>query len=96
MKYIVTFEWDNGEANIDMVRWIINRSVSDTNYLVKAYLSPANNKKEVLPKIKGAIEAFKNGDITDRPVGYLTNKTIRANFNKRITRLEEAIKKWEG
>lgn len=24
MKYIVTFEWDNGEANVDMVRWIIH------------------------------------------------------------------------
>lgn len=95
MNTIIKFEFDNGVANIDLKQWILNRSVGDTNTFVRKFIKPCTNKWEVITMITIICKAFRNGDITERPYGFSSNKAIAQKFWRRIEILENAAKKYE-
>ena len=101
MNTIIKFEFENkwkpqnGVANIDLKQWILNRSVGDTNILVRKFIKPCTNKWEVIPMITIICKAFREGDIKDRPYGFSSNKTVAQKFWRRIEILEDAVKKYE-
>ena len=91
----IKFQHDSGYAYIDLRTWILNRNISDTNELVRKYLKVCTNKHEVCPAILEICQAFRDGDIDERPYGYRTNKAINHKFWRRIEILEDAVKKYE-
>lgn len=95
MNTSVKFEHPNGVAQIDIKEWILNRNISDTKELIRNFLKICNNKHEVCPVILEVCQAFRNGDIDERPYGYRTNMAINHKFWRRIEILENAVKKYE-
>ena len=101
MNTIIKFEFENrwepqsGVANIDLKQWILNRSVGDTNTLVRKFIKPCAIKWEVIPMITIICKAFREGDIKDRPHGFSSNKAVAQKFWRRIEILENAMKKYE-
>lgn len=101
MNTTIKFEFENrwepqnGIAYIDLKQWVLNRSVGDTNTLVRKFIKPCTNKWEVIPMITIICKAFREGDIDERPYGYRTNMAINHKFWRRIEILEEAVKKLE-
>lgn len=95
MNTSVKFEYHNGVAQIDIKEWILSRSISDTKELTRNFLKICSNKYEVCPAILEICQAFRNGDIDERPYGYRTNMAINHKFWRRIEILEDAVKKYE-
>lgn len=40
-------------------------------------------------------KAFREGDIADKPYGFISNKAVAQKFWRRIEILEDAMKKYE-
>lgn len=101
MNTTIKFEFENrwepqnGVAHIDLKKWILNRTVGDTNTLVRKFIKPCTNKWEVIPMITIICKAFRKGDIKDRPYGFSSNKAVAQKFWRRIEILEDAVKKYE-
>lgn len=91
----VKFQHDTGYAYIDLRAWILNRSIGDTKELIRNFLKICNNKYEVCPTILEVCQAFRDGDIKDRPYGFISNKAVAQKFWRRIEILEDAVKKYE-
>lgn len=95
MNTTIKFEFDSGVSHIDLKSWILNRSISDTNAFVRQFIKPCNNKWEVISMITIICKAFREGDITERPYGFISNKLVAQKFWRRIEILEDAVKKYE-
>ena len=95
MNTTIKFEFDSGVSHIDLKQWVLNRSVGDTNTLVRKFIKPCTNKWEVIPMITIICKAFRNGDIKERPYGFSSNKAVAQKFWRRIEILEGAVKKYE-
>ena len=95
MNAIIKFEFDSGVSHIDLKQWILNRSVGDTNTLVRKFIKPCTNKWEDIRMITIICKAVRNGDIKDRPYGFSSNKAVVQKFWRRIEILEDAMKKYE-
>lgn len=95
MNTTIKFKFDSGVSHIDLRQWILNRSVGDTNTLVRKFIKPCINKWEVIPIITIICKAFREGDITERPYGFSSNKAVVQKFWRRIEILEGAVKKYK-
>ena len=93
MNTTIKFEFDSGVSRIDLKQWVLNRSVGDTNAFVRQFIKPCNNKFEVCPIVIIICKAFRNGNITERPYEFSSNKAVAQKFWRRIEILEDAIKK---
>lgn len=97
IKFEFENKWEsqNGVAHIDLKQWILNRTVGDTNTFVRQFIKPCTNKWEVIPMITIICKAFREGDIADKPHGFISNKAVAQKFWRRIEILEDAMKKYE-
>lgn len=95
MNTTIKFEFDSGVSCIDLKSWILNRSISDTNAFVRLFIKPCNNKFEVCSIVIIICKAFRNGDITEKPYGFTSNKSVAQKFWRRIEILENAVEKYK-
>ena len=88
---MINIQYDHGEMNIDIVKFLVNRNLNDIRYLCKNIIAISHKRLDIKSEICYIIEAIRNGDI-ERPKFY--NPKDNGQFEKRMSRMIEYLDKY--
>lgn len=88
---MMNIQYDRGEMNIDIVKFLVNRNLNDIGYLCKNIIAISPKRLDIKNEICYTIEAMRSGDI-ERPKFYHLKDNER--FEKKMSRMIEYLDKY--
>lgn len=88
---MINIPYKHGEMNIDIVKFLVNRSLNDIRYLCKNIIAISSKRLDIRNEIYYTIEAIRNGDI-ERPKFYKPKDNEQ--FEKKMSRMIEYLDKY--
>ena len=88
---MINIPYEHGEMNIDIVKFLVNRSLNDIRYLCKNIIAISPKRLDIKNEICYTIKAIRDGDI-ERPIFYKPKDYEQ--FEKKMTRMIKYLDKY--
>ena len=88
---MINIPYKHGEMNIDIMKFLLHRNLSDIRYLCKNIIAISPKKLDIKHEICYTIEAIRSGEI-ERPRFYKSK--YNAQFEKKMGKMIEYLDKY--